>query len=201
MSFLSGGAKKWQKWSFLGAFFQKKFFSKNIISRGKNSWKTRIRRRKIFLTAKNLLKWQKRVFLSPEKMSPKWPFLPLFLHLYKIAFFSIFDPRNNFFRIFRCAQSISRIKLPLKSHFLEKKIFDRDPASICTSPLNKFQFPHFSSFFWNKPDMPFCSQNDPLLLPKDTLKYPFKFRSCGDFSKIVHCFYFLKKFFENAFSI
>ena len=62
------GAKKPQFWNFWGPFFRK-----NIISRGKNSWKTRFRRQKNFLTHKSPLKWQKTGFLTPICFRKRWP--------------------------------------------------------------------------------------------------------------------------------
>ena len=60
--------KKPQFWNFWGPFFRK-----NIISRGKNSWKTRFWRQKNFLTHKSPLKWQTTGFLTPICFRKRWP--------------------------------------------------------------------------------------------------------------------------------
>ena len=51
------------------------------------------------------------------------------------AFFSIFWPPENFFRIFRCAQSIPRTKLPIKMILLGLKLIT-------------LKFDAFFSIFW-----------------------------------------------------
>jgi hypothetical protein len=64
--FLSTGLEKIDNFAILKGFWSQQIFLKNIIFKGKNIWKTRFCRQKIFLTPKNLLKWQKTCFLSPS---------------------------------------------------------------------------------------------------------------------------------------
>ena len=128
--------KKPQFWNFWGPFFRK-----NIISRGKNSWKTRFWRQKNFLTHKSPLKWQKTGFLTPICFRKRWPSkvskfrffcTTLYILPYICKFFHIFSYSLFKIKLFRNTKKLN--------FFLQNRIF---PPSVNPPPFNSDEIFYF----------------------------------------------------------